>query len=261
MTETTPAEPIAAALTEAADLMTDAAATISAAAPEPERHRSAVAAYSHARRAATLDLTRAAFADAGVPIDVEQVQTEAPTQARNRRNARAALKRSLEEHVRPRDLPGVLLIEDDVIPATTLSAWLAYLERTQERPVALYAPTIDRFYPLRLNRVARGERPAARSEVATIEPATLRGWWGAQAIWLPAVWAEIVVRDVRMDAHESSLGPWDHALRRLIAERGATLGVAVPNVIQHRTERNLVTPAKRPSASASFTPDAAAPAR
>lgn len=232
-------------------------------APEavPARHRSAIAVYSHTSRADTLALTRADFEAAGVPIDLEQVQTEAPRQARNRRNARAAIKLTLEQHVRPKELPGLLLIEDDVIPASTLGEWISFIERTQDRPVTLYTPAFDKWYPKRLHRVARGERPATKSEVATVEPATLRGWWGAQAVWLPAAWAEIIVRDARLDAHEAGLGPWDHGLRRLIAEHGATLGVAVPNVIQHRTERNLVTPAKRPSTSASFTPSAPAPAR
>lgn len=240
MTETSP-EPIVAA--------------------ETDRHRSAIAVYSHALRAATLDLTRAAFAEVGCPIDVEQVQTDRPRQRANRRNAYQALKTTLETIVRKEERPGILLIEDDVIPATTLSAWLAHLEATQERPVTLYTPAFDKWYPIRLARVARGERPATKSEVATVEPATLRGWWGSQAVWLPAAWAEIVVRDARVAAFEQTTGPWDHTLRLLIAEHGASLGVAVPNVIQHREERNLVTPAKRPSRSASFTPSAPAPAR
>jgi len=248
--------------------MTDEPADTSELTPEPAPteapteapYRSTIAVYSHEQRTATLKLTRAAFDEAGCPIEVEQIQTARPSQAGNRRNAYAAIKTALEQHVRPNDLPGLLLLEDDVIPATTLGAWLAFIERTQERPVTLYTPSFDKWYPQRLWRVARGERPATNSEIATIEPQTLRGWWGSQAVWLPTEWVEMLVRDARMQAHEQNLGPWDHSLRRVIQERGATLGVAVPNVVQHREERNLVTPAKRPSKSASFTPSAPAPA-
>lgn len=223
--------------------------------------RSIVAAYTHVDRAAVFAETRAAFEAVGLPIRVTSLQLERPRHARNRRNAREALKRALEDHLRPRELPGVLLVEDDVTPANTLPAWLEVIERTQARPVALYTPTVERWYPQRLHRVVRGERKATKSEIATINPAAVQTWWGAQAIWLPTAWAEIVVRDPRIEAHEATIGPWDHALRTLIGERGATLGVAIPHVIQHRDERNMITPTKQPSTSASYQRSAPAPTR
>lgn len=249
--------------------MTDAVATLpeplehelSIEPPEPARPRSVVAVFSHVRRQAELAETTAAFEAVGLPIAVTSVQTDRPRQAANRRNARAAIKLALDHHVRPLGLPGLLLIEDDVTPARTLAAWLAWIEQTEDRPVTLYTPTVEAWYPSRLARVVAGARPASRSEIATINPATLRRWWGSQAVWLPAEWAEIVVRDRRFAAHELTTGPWDTSLRQLIRERGATLGVAVPNVIQHRGPRNLITPTKTPSISACFNPDAPAPTR
>lgn len=239
--------------------------------PSPEPHetatppppapapRSIVVAYTHARRAETLAATLADFDAVGLPVAHVEIQTRPPKQAHNRLNAYQALKTALERHVSPRDAPGVLLIEDDVIPSSTLPAWLEHVERTQERPVAFYTPTSDRWYPMRLWRVARGERRASRSEICTAE--NLARWWGAQAVWLPTEWVRSIVLDERMQIHEHGLGPWDHALRRLILERGATLGIAVPNQVQHRQERNLVTPAKRPSRSATFENGAPPPAR
>lgn len=229
-------------------------------APDPV-YRSAVAIYSHALRAEVLAGTIAAFEAVGVPPDVVQVQTAAPRQVLNRLNAREAIKRALEEHVRPRDLPGILLLEDDVRPASTLAAWLGAIEATQDRPVTLYAG-LDRFYPHRIARaVAIGDRPAKRSEIVTIDAENRRRWWGSQAVWIPTELAEIIVRDARIAAHERTLGPFDHALRALLAERGATLGLAVPNVVQHLEERNLVAPTKRPTRSATFQQDAPAPTR
>lgn len=222
-------------------------------------HRGTVVAmYSRDRRAEVRERTIEAFARVGCPVAHVEVQSTPPRARENRRTARAALLRAAQGIAPAVGASGVLLIEDDVVPADTLREWLEHLEATEARAVTLYAhePAI---YPKRLARVARGERDATASEVATV--ANLSAWWGSQAIWFPVGLALDLVRDVRMEMWEHGLGPFDITLRVLLAERGATLGVAVPNVVQHLGLPNLVSPNRKPHTSAAFRQDASAPAK
>lgn len=221
-----------------------------------------ITAYTHASRRDAMRETSEAFAAIDLPIEHIQVQVDEPRPANNRRNAWAALKRTLE-HVIPKrgvDTIGVLLIEDDIIPAATLPAWLAHLERINE-PATLYLPNgVTRFTPPRLEAVAAGRRKARKSELVPIDPEALRGWWGAQAVWLPVAFAKRLVDDLRMQAFEHAIGPWDHALRLNLREANLTLLVAIPNVVQHRALANLVVPTKRRHASLLYDESAPAPA-
>lgn len=216
-----------------------------------------VAMYSHVTREACREATILEFARVGCPVAHVQLQSAAPRPREQRRNAWQALRAAALTLAPSVGARGVLLVEDDVAPADTLPEWLAYLEATQTRAVTLYAHS-DRWYPLRLRRVARGERAATRSEVATV--ADLGTWWGSQAVWLPIALAREFAVEPRLEAHEHGLGPWDSALKAFVIERGDTLGVAVPNVVQHLAPPNLVNAGRPPHASACFVRDASAPA-
>jgi hypothetical protein len=214
-----------------------------------------VVMFSHESRALARVETIEAFARVGAPVAHVHVQHERPKQAHNRRSAWQALKAGVEL-IAPRvDAAGVLVIEDDVDPASTLVDWLRYLEAHEERPVTLYlANACRRCAPVAYERVAAGRE--VEPHVASLVQPHL--WWGSQAVWFPYHVARAVVADQRLQAFEHGLGPWDHALRVIFQEQGATLGVAVPNVVQHRGLRNVILPRKGVHRSEAF--DGAAPA-
>jgi len=221
-----------------------------------------IVAYSHAARAEVMAETRAAFEAVGLSIEHVQVQTAEPRPANNRRNAWEALKHATQMVIPKRgaETTGILLIEDDITPASTLPAWLPHLEAGNV-VTTLYLPNgVTRFTPPRLEAVAAGRRKAKRSEIVPIAPDALRGWWGAQAVWLPLPFAQTIVRDLRMQAFEHGIGPWDHALRLHLQEATASLHVTIPNVVQHRALANLVVPSKRRHASLLYDESAPAPA-
>lgn len=229
--------------------------------PTPARPLSIVACYTHHSRRDELAQTMAAFDAIGLPIDHVQVQTDEPRPAHNRRNAWTALKHCAQLLAPRRDPipPGVLLIEDDITPARTLPEWLAVIE-AQEHTTTLYLPNgVTRYTPDRLEPVAAGRRKARRSELVPIPPEQLRGWWGAQAVWVPMPLVQRIVRDQRMQAFEHAIGPWDHALRLTLREQDATLLVAIPNVVQHRQPPNVIIPTKRRHASLVYSETAPAP--
>lgn len=218
-----------------------------------------VVMFSHERREDARAATIRDFAEVGCPVAHVRVQEEPIGQARGRRNAWLALREAALVIAPEVSARGVLVIEDDVIPAGTLPEWLAYLEGTQDRPVSLYLPTDlqARMLTARLGRwEAERHKPVESRVVSMREP---KFWWGSQAVWLPVALAERVALDARFGLRERGLGPWDYALRVAFVEAGATLGVAVPNVVQHRDERNLVVPGRRLHRSVMFDPTAAAP--
>ena len=216
-----------------------------------------VAMFSHSSRETVRNRTIAAFSAAGVPIHHVQVQTERAKQANNRRNAWMALKYATEHLAAPANATGILIIEDDITPASTLPEWLAYIEQNETRPTTLYSP-VERFFPERYQPLARGtSRKDPASAIVTVQD--LRGWWGSQAVWFPIEWARILKNDQRMQVWEHGLGPWDHAIRTILLERGATMGLCVPLPIQHDGERNVITPTKRPHSSRAYRPAAPAP--
>jgi hypothetical protein len=216
-----------------------------------------VAMFTHSSRETVRNRTITAFQSADVPVHHVQVQTERPKAALNRRNAWQALKYAME-HVAPkRNATAILLIEDDITPASTLSSWLSYLEQNETRITTLYSP-VERFFPERYQPLARGtNRRDPASAIVTVQD--LRGWWGSQALWIPLPWAKILKDDSRMQIWEHGLGPWDHAVRKILLERDATMGLCVPLPIQHDGVPNLITPTKRPHSSRAFRPDALAP--
>lgn len=220
--------------------------------PTPRESRTVIVAYTHALRRAAMLETQQAFENAGLPIHHIRVQTEPPRQARNRRNAADAIKHALEHIAPAMNATGILIIEDDIIPSPELPAWLQLIE-DHDRPTTLYIPNgLTRYHPQRLERVASGHRKATKGEIITMTPEALRGWWGAQAVWLPIHLARMVINDRRVQAHEHTIGPWDHALRTLLLEQSATLDVTVPDQVQHRGLPNLVLSTKRTHRSHSY---------
>jgi len=216
-----------------------------------------VAMFTHASRATVRAKTIEAFSEVGVPIDHVQEQKEPPKKAMNRRNAWAALKNAVELHAGKANAKAVLLIEDDITPAATLAAWLRYLEEHETRITSLYSP-VARFFPERYQPLAKGTaRRDPDPAVVTVQD--LRGWWGSQALWIPLTWATILKNDPRMQHWEYGLGPWDIAVRHILLERGATMGLCVPLPVQHDALSNLITPSKRPHFSRAFRPSVPPP--
>lgn len=216
-----------------------------------------VAMFTHASRETVRNRTIESFHAVDVPVDHVQIQTERPKPAMNRRNGWAAIKHVVERMASKSNATAILLIEDDVIPASTLGDWIEYLERTESRIVTLYSPT-ERSFPDRYQPLARGtSRKDPDSTVVTIP--NLRGWWGSQALWIPMPYATVIKNDPRMQVFEHGIGPFDHAIRTIVMERGATMGLCVPLPIQHSGEPNVITPTKRPHTSRAFRPAAPAP--
>ena len=226
-----------------------------------ERPGTVVVMFSHVSRESVREVTIREFARVGCPVAHVELQVKPPRQARNRRNAWCALRHAAREVAPFVGARGVLVIEDDVTPAETLPEWLAYLEAHEERPVSLYCPSIVAVerHPPGLRRWAKGHGAPPTSRVVDMQ--NQRVWWGSQAVWFPLEWARIISDDWRFGIHERGLGPWDYAIRAVFTERGATLGLAVPNVVQHRGERNVINPRKQTHKSASFLSAAPAPTR
>jgi len=218
-----------------------------------------VTMFSHVSRETERAQTIKDFARVGCPVAHVQLQETAPRMRENRRNAAAALRAGVRTAVEA-DAVGVLLVEDDVDPADSLAEWLTHLEAHSDHITTLYVPdqAAATTYPQRLARVARGERKPRKSELVPV--VRLKEWWGSQALWFPLDLAYEVASDARMQMHEHGLGPFDITLRAILAEWGATLQVAVPNVVQHRAPPNLVTPSRPPNTSAAFSRGAPAPA-
>ena len=217
-----------------------------------------VSMFTHASRLDARTRTIRAFAAAGCPVAHVQMQYETPKQARNRMNARAALARAVAL-AREVNAVGVLLIEDDVTPTSTLADWLAHLEARESRAVTLYCPHFitTRTHPPGLRRWAVGNGRPPESRVVTVQ--NLPQWWGSQALWFPLAVADRVLTDPRFQAHERGDGPWDVALRKHLVAHGDTLGMTVPNIIQHQHVRNLIAPRKPVHRSLAFLENAPAP--
>jgi len=214
--------------------------------------------FTHASRLNERTRTIRSFAAVGCPVAHVQMQYEAPKQSRNRRNALASLSAAVRI-ARDVNARAVLLIEDDVEPAVTLPEWLAFLEATESRAVTLYCPNFisARTHPAGLRRWAIGNGRAPASRVVTARG--LPQWWGSQALWFPLEVADRVIADPRFERSDRSVGPWDIALRAHWLARGDSLGMTVPNIVQHQPARNLITPQKQVHRSLAFLATAPAP--
>jgi len=217
-----------------------------------------VVMFTHASRLDARTRTIRAFASVGCPVAHVQMQYESPKQARNRLNALAAV-RAGARIARDIEASAILVIEDDVMPASTLADWLAFLEATEDRVVTLYCPNFisARTHPPGLRRWAIGNGRAPASRVVTAQ--ALPQWWGSQALWVPLRVADGIIADPAFAVHERGHGPWDITLRHHLLARGESLGMTVPNIVQHQHVRNLIAPRKPVHKSLAYHPTAPAP--
>lgn len=206
--------------------------------------------YTHERRAELAADTVQHFARAGLQVSHAQVQTTPPSAARNRLNARACLAALSDQH---RHHAGALLIEDDIVPNQHLRAWLEHLNATAQHVTTLYTGgrTWERLTPPRLHRLMSGRPPRAETG-EIIETHNLRGWWGAQALWLPWRWIDALLTDPRLTLEETGPGSFDTTLRLLLIEAGEPLLVTAPNIVQHRAPPNLTAPYRAAHRSMSY---------
>lgn len=206
-----------------------------------------IVAYSHESRADELRGTTAAFLDVGLPITYAQIQTEPPSQIGNRLNALAAIRHAIRKHEHG---AGMLLIEDDIRPSPNLAEWLEVIAAKGEL-TTLYTPNaVTRYAPERLAAVMRGEQRLTVGELYPIQH--LRGWWGAQALWIPWSWAHLISRHPSMTSTERIHGPWDTTLRSIVMQHEAELWGTAPSLVQHTGARNVQAPHRTPHMSASY---------
>jgi hypothetical protein len=179
-------------------------------------------------RAAVLAETLAQWARLGVTPLVETQPADWPLGGPSqRRNAERALRRALDE--RP-DVSHVLFTEDDVDLAPDLPAWLPAM-RWLDAPVTLFVPLLRHYPPAIRRQIQRGQ-PLTEGLVPNEH---LDGWWGTQAVLLPRRLVEDVL------CWESGRHGWDAHLQHYLETHGLTLYVTVPNLVQQRPVRTLMT--------------------
>lgn len=178
-----------------------------------------VAIYTHHTRNAALHKTLWSLHEARVPVHHIETQTSSPTQVRNRRNAHAALNAIAGNEA-------ALILEDDIVPNAHLLAWLGWLETHSRHVTTLYAPN-RKFYS------------TTTPGLQTLQ--TLRGWYGAQAVWIPPHKVHDIVTDPLFTINEwHPYGPWDHAIRRHLLNRSERMNVVMPNLVQHQAPASVL---------------------
>lgn len=217
-----------------------------------------VAMYTHERRSQHLPDTIRAWEAAGVPITHIQHQTSHPSSARNRQNAHDAMRHTMKHHRRGR---GLLMIEDDTTPNGHMPAWLRHIEDSDYQGIiSLYTPNRQtRYAPKHLHGIMAGLERATVGEI--FRAPTPRGWWGAQALWIPWDVCDLIENDPRFRSEDLGIGPWDTALRTVMMERSIPLYFTAPSIVQHAGGANLVAPHRTRHASASYDYDVTPPTR
>ena len=208
-----------------------------------------IAAYSHELRADTLDGTLEAMHAVGATVDHVTVQTTPPSSRGNRANATATLAAMVHHPLRG-DTAGVLLIEDDIRPAQTLTAWLDLIAAECRHPTTLYTPNgVTRYAPEAWRAVMSGERTVTTGALHACH--ALRGWWGSQAVYFPWQWAEYLIRHPLMTQDDHG-GPFDTTLREILLLMIEPLVFTLPSIVQHTAPRNLVAPHRKAHHSISY---------
>lgn len=189
-------------------------------------------------RARAAQETTDAFAAIGAPVNFTSVQTEPPSNRMNGVNAHRALRLAVAAKKQ-----AVLLIEDDLIPSSTLPEWLDYLERTQDTVVALYLAS-EHFFPEELLPQARGATtPDPRPNLWPTRK--LHMFWGSQAIWMPQAIAEEYLSSPRIRNDADNITTFDGELRVFLQHAGLPLLVTFPNLVQHRAYRNVINSSRQ----------------
>ncbi|MDR9391961.1 MAG: hypothetical protein RI554_08020 [Trueperaceae bacterium] len=195
--------------------------------------KTSVAIYTHATRTASLERTLQSVRDANLRVDVVTTQARGASNALNRTNAVAALSQAFNGNA-------VLMLEDDVLLSPYARAWIEHLETHVRDVTTLYAP-VGKFYPTTVREFVDFRKPVPRHLHGVHPLERLRGWYGAQAVWIPAPWVESILAtpDFRREERDP-LGPWDHALRKHLLQHDAGMRVVVPNVVQHQAPPSVV---------------------
>lgn len=192
-----------------------------------------IAIYSHASRKQVRDATIADLRHVGLEPEVITIQDAPPSQTANRRNAHDAL-------VKAYDGNPILMLEDDVKPNAHLRAWIEWLEANASTVTTLYA-CVGKFYTPDVRPFVEAGTLPPRHLHGLYELQGLRGWYGAQAVWIPTQQVEAMIHDKLFRIHEHApYGPWDHAIRSHLQAHQQQMHVVVPNVIQHRAPQSVV---------------------
>ena len=210
-----------------------------------------VAIFSHVSRERTRKQTIASLDAVGITPDVITIQQEAGAQWRNRLNALHALSQAA-------DGSPVLLLEDDVIAASTVPQWLSFLEGVNI--TTDLCVTGAHHYPNPLGRQIMEQKYPHDSRVVPMPD--LKKWWGSQAVWLPAhIVAGILAEESLFTPTHSPWGPWDHTLRKWHRDHNQPFNVAYPSVFDHLNPRSVVNRSnQRRIKPARYLPDAQPPA-
>lgn len=192
-----------------------------------------VAIYSHSTRTKARDATVADLRNIGIEPDVITIQDAPPNQIANRHNAYRALGKAY-------DGAPVLMLEDDVIPNDHLVEWIEWLELHAPGVVTLYAP-VGKFYTPDLRSFVE-HSVIPRVGMHGLAPLLgLRGWYGAQAVWIPTITAERMLSDKLFTIFEHApYGPWDHAIRMHLQTHQEDMHITIPNIVQHRAPPSVV---------------------
>lgn len=215
--------------------------------------RSTVGIFTHETRTAELALTVEYLAEAGITPDVINTQTGVGSAFKNRLNAVTTLERVYDG--RP-----VLLLEDDVLAGKHVKAWVEHLEY-HARDVVSLLPMKPESYTEQTEVALRNPRKRKAKPSRLEVCPRLQHWWGSQAVWMPARFAERVLNDDRVkDEADNTLGPWDHTIRKLLMEHDEQLLVAFPAVFQHQSPPSVrQRQNKRQRLAAIFDPNAEPP--
>lgn len=192
-----------------------------------------IAIYSHATRRQVRDVTITDLRNIGLEPDVITIQDAPPSQVANRHNAYQALGKAYDSNP-------ILMLEDDVKPNAHLKQWIEWLELHASNVTTLYAP-VGKFYTPDVRPYVESSTVPPRHMHGLHTLQGLRGWYGAQAVWIPTRTAEAIINDKLFKIHEHApYGPWDHAIRTHLQAHNLHMHVVVPNIVQHRAPQSVV---------------------
>ena len=184
--------------------------------------------YTHESRRHELAITMQSLEALDLHAKYVSLQTTPGSQTNNRLNAFNALKNTFNDR-------NVLILEDDVIAGFRTREWIEYLN-FHSRDVTCMLPMKPEFYSEPTEIALRNQRKRERLQSALEVNPRVHHWWGSQAVWIPARIAELILNDERFtDENDKWLGPWDHAIRKILLENNERMLVTLPAVFQHQS--------------------------
>ena len=193
-----------------------------------------VAIFTHESRVENLQQTLDALEAANMPVHTVSTQTVEGSGPANRKNAARALYQAFDGNP-------VLVLEDDVTAGRYVREWVEYLEARVHEVTCLLAMrpefySVDTEVQIRQPRNRRRDKPLSLTPTRLEPNPNLQHFWGSQAMWLPAWFAELVLNDERVWSDEHApLGPWDHTIRNLLLQENRIMLTAFPGVFQHQS--------------------------